>query len=809
MYFLIENNFIFEQNMRNYLKSILSLSLILFGLASTIAQSGVQLNYGKTSKNTSQYSTIRGTIYEKETGEPSFGTNVKIKGTGIGASTDLNGYYQINKLLEGEIILEVTNIEFKTIELAIVLKKGKITTKNFFLEINDEILNEFEYSAEAEDRKTEVKISVITATPKDMARVVAIGGEPDFAQYLQTTPGVVTTGDQGGQMYIRGGSPIQNKVLLDGMTIYNPFHSIGFFSVFDIDIMRSADIYTGGFSAKYGGRISSIMDITTIDGNKKRYSGKISVNPFGSKLKIEGPIKKLNEENSNSSASYIFSGKTSYLEQTSKKLYSYIDSNGLPFNFTDLYGKISINGITGSKVNFFGFSYSDKVKYKAVSDLNWNSWGVGSNFVLVPSNSPVLIMGKFNITDYKISLAELDPINTGETLDPRESRINGFNLGFDFKYFLGENEIKYGIEVNGFTTNFNFFNSVGRKIEQKNNTTELAGYIDTKIIKGLLVINPSFRAQYYASLRNFSPEPRIGLKYNITEKFRIKTAGGLYSQNLISANSDRDVVNLFYGFLSGPDNLQDEITLDNGKTVDRKHSLQKATHAIFGFEWDLAKNLTLNIEGYYKWFNQLSNINRNKLYDEDESNVDDVLKKDFIIETGDAYGTDFVLKYSNEKTYLWAVYSIGKVLRWDGFTTYSPLFDRRHNINLVGTQEFGKGWEINARWNFGSGLPFTQTQGYYHSVDYSDGINTNISTTNDDQLSIIYADLNQGRLSAYHRLDLAIKKHIDLSEKSTLDLTLSVTNVYSRQNIFYVDRITTEKVYQLPFLPSLGASWKF
>ena len=98
-------------------------------------------------------------------------------------------------------------------------------------------------------------------------------------------------------------------------------------------------------------------------------------------------------------------------------------------------------------------------------------------------------MGKFNISDYKISLAELDPINQGETLEPRESRINGFNLGFDFKYFLGENEIKYGIEVNGFTTDFNFFNSVGRKIEQNNNTTELAGYVDAKIIKGLLVIN--------------------------------------------------------------------------------------------------------------------------------------------------------------------------------------------------------------------------------------------------------------------------------------------------------------------------------
>ena len=224
------------------------------------------------------------------------------------------------------------------------------------MEEKDEILDEFEYSAEAAERKTEVKMSVIKATPRDMAHVVAIGGEPDFAQYLQTTPGVVTTGDQGGQMYIRGGSPIQNKVLLDGMTIYNPFHSIGFFSVFDTDIIRSADIYTGGFSAVYGGRISSIMDITTIDGNKKRHAGKISVNPFGSKFKMEGPIKKLDENNIGNTASYIFSGKTSYLEQTSKLLYNYIDSNGLPFNFTDLFGKLSFNTANGSKINFLALT---------------------------------------------------------------------------------------------------------------------------------------------------------------------------------------------------------------------------------------------------------------------------------------------------------------------------------------------------------------------------------------------------------------------------------------------------------------------
>jgi hypothetical protein len=754
---------------------------------------------------------IRGTIYEKENGEPSFGTNVKIKGTGTGASTDLNGFYQISKVTPGLITLEISNIEFKTIEFEVEVKPGRIVTKNFYMEENTEILNEFEISAEAKERKTDVKMSVIKATPKDFAHVVAIGGEPDFAQYLQTAPGVITTGDQGGQMYIRGGSPIQNKVLLDGMTVYNPFHSIGFFSVFDTDIIRSADIYTGGFGAEYGGRISSIMDISSKDGNKKHFSGKLSVNPFGSKLMLEGPLKKLTDEGG-STMSYVFSGKTSYLEASSKILYSYIDTAGLPFNYTDLYGKVSINGSNGSKVNFFGFNYRDQVRYKAVSNLNWNAWGGGTNFMLVPSGSPVLIMGKFNVSDYEISLAEKDPL-TGDELSPRSSKINGFNMGFDFKYFLAGDEVKYGIEINGFRTEFNFFNSVGRKISQDNNTTELSGYIDYKIIRGLLVINPGFRAQYYASLRSFSPEPRLGVKYNLSENLRLKLAAGIYSQNLISANSDRDVVNLFYGFLSGPDNLQNNITMEDGTIVERKHSLQKSTHAIFGAEYDLSSSLMLNVEAYYKRFNQLTNLNRNKLYDDNSDNYDipDEVKKDFIIETGDAYGVDVVLKYSKKSSYIWLVYSLGKVTRWDGVQTYAPVFDRRHNINLVMSQKFGNenSWEVNLRWNYGSGLPFTQTQGYYHLIDYSGGIGTNLGNTNSDNLGLIYAPINEGRLPDYHRLDLAIKKNIKINEKSQLDLTVSVTNVYSRNNIFYVDRITNEKVYQLPVLPSFGASWKF
>lgn len=756
--------------------------------------------------------TIRGFVYDKANGEPVIFTNVKIKGTGIGSPTDVNGFYQISNAPVGEVVLEITNIQYLNKEIPLTVLKGKIVSQNVYLEEDDNLLGEVEISAEGQEAKKQVKMSMIKATKKEIQAVPSIGGEADIATYFQTVPGVVTTGDQGGQMYVRGGSPVQNKVLLDGMVVYNPFHSIGFFSVFDTEIIRNADIYTGGFSSQYGGRISSVMDITTKDGNKSKLAGRVAVNPFGSKLTLEGPIKKL-KDNGGSTISYVLSAKTSYLEKTSKLFYSYVDTAGLPFNYTDLYGKVSINGANGSKANFFGYNFSDNVKWKELLDLKWDSYGAGANFVMIPAATPVLIEGRFNVSDYKISLAERDPYtNLVDTSKGRHSGINNFTLGFDFKYFKKDDEIKYGIEISGFKTDFNFKNSVGRTIQQVQNTTQLAGYVDYKIVRNRFVLNPGFRVQYYASLGNISPEPRLGIKFNANEKFRLKFAGGMYSQNLISAISDKDVVNLFYGFLSGPDNLQKTVIKKDGTEKVVKHKLQKATHAILGAEYDIAKHWGLNVEGYYKWFTQLSNLNRNKIYEDGPNDYPDVLKKDFIIETGAAYGVDFVLKYSDDRFYLWTVYSLAKVTRWNGTQTYSPVFDRRHNINLVATYLLGKHkkWEMNARWNYGSGLPFTQVQGYTQFPNFnSGGINTNYTTSNSSNVDIVYGSIYKGRLSAYHRMDIAVKRKLKLKNKSLIELTASVTNVYSRKNIFYVEPVANKRVYQLPILPSFGFSWSF
>jgi len=752
-----------------------------------------------------QNGTIRGFVYDKETGEPVLFTNVYLNKTPYGAATDVNGYFTISRIPDGSFTLMVTYLGYDTLREEVQIRGGNVITKKVYLTKATYSLEGISISAEYQEMRTDTRTSVVKITPKQIRQIPAIGGQADLAQYLQVLPGVIFTGDQGGQLYIRGGSPIQNKVILDGMVVYNPFHSIGLFSVFETDILRTADIYTGGFGATYGGRISSVMDLTTRDGNKKRIAGKAGASTFGSKLLLEGPLMKAKTEKSGS-ASFILSFKNSYLEQSSKKLYAYIEEDGLPFNFTDFYGKVSLNAGNGSKLNLFGFNYNDKVNYKSISDFNWKSRGVGANFVVIPGSNPVLLEGSLAYSSYLISLEEAN-------FPTRSSLVNGFNAGMNFTYFLGKDHLKYGVELLGFTTSFDYTNSVNRKIEQRENTSEFAAYVSYKLSRKKLLFEPGFRMHYYASLSNLSSEPRLAIKYLVNNYLRFKMAGGFYSQNLLAASSDRDVVNLFYGFLSGSENLPK--TFD-GKTL--RHKLQKAQHIIIGAEFDPVSYITLNFEVYYKYFSQLTNINRNKIF-EDAAPYDDItsisfkpeyLRKDFIVERGHASGMDISLKYDRKNLYLWAVYSLAFVDRFDGITTYVPHYDRRHNVNLVSSYKFGKDklWEVNLRWNFGSGFPFTQTQGYYEKLTFPQGVFSNVTTQN-GILGLLYGEYNKGRLSYYHRLDGGITRIIQLREYSNLEINFTVTNIYDRKNIFYVDRISNEKVHQLPLMPSAGIHLTF
>ena len=202
----------------------------------------------------SQTGTIRGFVYDKKTGEPIIGCSVYLNERGkFVAGTDVNGYFTISKVPPGKYTMYAAEIGYESVNKQIEIIAGRVINDKIFLEQQLKQLGEAVISGERQEMKTQVQTSVIKITPKQMEKIPSIGGEPDLAQYLQVLPGVIFTGDQGGQLYIRGGAPIQNKVLLDGMIIYNPFHSIGLFSVFDTDIIKQVEVLTGGFGANYGG----------------------------------------------------------------------------------------------------------------------------------------------------------------------------------------------------------------------------------------------------------------------------------------------------------------------------------------------------------------------------------------------------------------------------------------------------------------------------------------------------------------------------------------------------------------------------
>lgn len=340
----------------------------------------------------SAQSTIKGFVYDASSGEPVGYCPVVLQGTSYGAMTESTGNFIMDKVPNGTYVLTINFLGYDTYRDTIDVQ-GRTVIKRYMIQPSTVSLDEVQVSGAAERQIQETRSAVISITPKEISKMPAIGGQPDFAQYLQVLPGVISTGDQGGQLYVRGGTPIQNMLLLDGMIVFNPFHSIGLFSVFDMDIMSNADIYTGGFGAEFGGRISSVMNIKTRDGNKKRISGKIDLSNIGAQVLLEGPIVKLKDDRK-TSLSFILSGKGSYLAQAAKVFYPYVkNESGLPYNFMDIYGKLSLASQGGSKFNIFGFNFMDKVNYTSALQYSWNNWGIGANFLIVPGPGHGRIVG--------------------------------------------------------------------------------------------------------------------------------------------------------------------------------------------------------------------------------------------------------------------------------------------------------------------------------------------------------------------------------------------------------------------------------
>lgn len=749
---------------------------------------------------------IRGSILDADDRSTLPFVTVVIKETKATTLSNDDGFFVFNQIEPGNFTLVVESFGYKRFERSITVRQGRTEQVTIYLEKSAESLKAVDVLTSRQEARTKVQTARVQLSMKDI-KEFSVGGDADVVRAMQVIPGVVTTGDQGTQLYIRGGLPIQNLVLLDNMQIFNPFHSIGFYSVFDPDLVRVVDVYSASFGAEYGSRNSAVMDVRYREGNRQHLSGKVQTSTFVGKAILEGPIGPKDPEGF-SNLSFLASAKSSYLDRTAPILYPHVESqfDGLPFVFNDFYGKITNTIDGGSKASVFGFRFDDRVTFQPNSTVGWVSSGGGLDMRLIPPGSTTLIDISFGYSDYTIDAQ----FNDGQ---PRQSSINGFNGNFDLTTFVGDkDEMRYGIQALGYGTSYNFINPVGRTFSNNANSTEIGIYYKYRINRKRFIIDPGIRLQYYATLGELSVEPRFGMKYLVNENVRLKASAGTFSQNLVAALSDREVVNLFYGFLDGNVSLPGDFRGE--ENVGRR---QTAQHAVLGVEVDLSKKLSLTVESYYKYFGRITNVNRNKIFENNDANANqpEILRRDFLIERGDAYGVDVLLQGNWDKFSLWMGYSYAFVNRDDGIIEYPPIFDRRHNLNLLGSYEFGKNnrWKASFRYNFGTGFPFTPTVGNYPSLPFTDNFGrpqpTFDPTVENGNLGVIFGDVNSARLPYYHRFDAGVDYTWKISKRQTFEVNIGVTNMLNRENIFYFDRNSFERIDQLPILPTAGVSYTF
>ena len=732
-----------------------------------------------------QSAMVRGFVRDTENGEPLTGVNVILTtpdGVIFGASSDFEGLYVIPALPAGLFYLEGTFIGYETHRDTLTVSLGEIVSHNFEIAFETRELDEILVVAEREGAGAAAVVAGLQSVrPQDIDRIPAPDVSGDLVNYLVTLPGVVSTGDQGGQFFVRGGEPTQNLVLLDGMLVYQPFHLIGFYSAFPSSIINVTDVYAGGFGAKFGGRLSSVISVASRNGNKRRFEGDVSVAPFVSAARLEGPIIR-------DRLSVMLSGRLSVIDQGAEKLIN----QELPYSFDDQFGKIHANLSENSQLSFTGLRTYDRGTIDPIAAADtldladqviWRNQAYGMRFLLLPTNLPL---------QAEILMSTSDIENTfGIEEDPaRTSTASQFNFAANVTQFTGSVNIDWGIYLSQIKLESDLGGTFQNRKRDKDNVTEVGGYVETELRSGTgLKFRPGLRLSSFPSNGTSYLEPRVRVVQELGIH-QFSAAAGLYHQEVVGLADRRDAGDVFTAW-----------------TVAPNEGVPEAVHVIGGYAVRPTPGVKVALEGYYKKLSNLS-IARWSAFPAFTTN--------FQSADGEVLGFDARLELSLGAFYGFVNYGYAEVEYtaqqseiefWFGTQElkFSPPHDRRHQVNAVGSLTL-YGFTLGVRFQYGSGLPFSRALGFDEFI-LMDGP-TDVFAE-EGSTRVLYGQPYDGRLPSYHRLDVSLDKSISLIGRSRLLLQAGLTNAYDRVNLFYVDLFTLRRLNQLPLIPSIGVKLEF
>lgn len=765
-----------------------------------------------------QSTTLNGYIYDADSGESLISATVYLDNEGVGTVSNTYGFYSLTHEA-GHKEISFSYIGYETQTLSLDLKQD--TSINVYLN-SSVTLEEVEIVADKNvDSPDNVQMSQINVSVEQIKKTPMLLGEVDVIKAIQLLPGVQSGSEGFNGLYVRGGSPDQNLVILDGVPVYNISHLFGIFSVFNADALKNVNLIKGGFPAQYGGRLSSVLDIRMKEGNLKEFQGEGSIGLISSKLTLQGPI-------STDKTSYLISGRRTYadiiakpfIKSANKEAETKVDP---AIYFYDFNAKIQhvinddhrifLSGYFGQDV--FDFNLKED-EFESDNGINWGNeigalrwnWKLSdkmfANTTLTYSNYDLNIFSSFK---------DVEDIGTIEFATKYVSAIEDVSAKFDFDYIPNtSNYIKFGgaiirhkYDPGAITINFvaeqTDIDTLIGTANQK--STEYYAYAQDEITLGNFKANLGLHfSGFNVDDTNYtSLQPRVGLRYLVNSDLSIKASYSQMAQyiNLLTSESLL---------------LPTDLWVPSTAKIKPQDSWQTA----LGISATFKEDFNISIEGFYKKMNNVLSFSEGASF---LAGIDGNWQNKVTQGIGEAYGAEFLIQKKAGALTGW----LGYTLSWNtrqfddvNFGRKFPFrYDRRHDLAIVLSYDLQPGISVSANWIYGTGnavtLPAYEVPlAVYNSPQYT--FNSYTGT----------GEKNKFRMSDYHRFDIGIsfKKKKRWGERTWV---IGIYNAYAHNNPFYInldrdfefnevtgetiETRTFKEISILPFIPSIAYNFKF
>ncbi|MEP7258235.1 MAG: TonB-dependent receptor plug domain-containing protein [Flavitalea sp.] len=738
------------------------------------------------------------TLTDKNSGQPLMGaTLISLDGL-LRITSDSSGHVNIPApvIARGEK-LQVTMMGYKK---AIIYSRSLTGQKEIRLDQDIKTLQEVVITNNNPiARVMDIQMGSEIITAAEARKLPALFGEVDIVKLLQLKPGVKNAGEGFSGFYVRGGGAGQNLILIDDVPVYNPNHLLGFFSVFNNDAIKDVKLYKAAYPAKYSGRLSSVLDVSTRAGSMDSMMISGGTGVLSSRLSIEAPIQK-------GHSSFIISGRRTYFDIFTSTLNRAKEKNAayekIPaYFFSDLNlrsdWKLNANNIMWATA-YWGSDHFSSFTHDVAAKLNWGNRTASLNWKSILPSKVELTSSLF-YSGYQYQLSNQSGYNnlqmrSGIQTIGMKLMIGGIKTR-SLSWQAGVDGMLHKLDIGDFKSSSDLS---GFHVGEKISGNEMGIFLNSEWNKwDWLAINGGMRVSgfYAAGKWNINPEPRVSARFSITENSSVKVSYTRMNQylHLASLSSASLPVDSWYPSTekTKPE-YADQVSLGWSKAID---------HNTF----------FLSMEGYYKWMNR-------QIEFRDGANLfgNPKLENDFVFGKGVAYGWETYIEKKSGRTTGW----IGYTLSWTTRTfkdindgqPFKPRYDRRHDLSLVFMHKLNKKLSVSGNWIYGSGAYITIPVGRY--------VFQNQAGRQVRSITPVYAERNNFQLPAVHRLDLSMVIALK-SKKGSSDITISLYNAYSRRNPFYIQfdernnkdgyitSIQPTLVSLFPLLPGVTYNFKF